>query len=970
MAQGGDRPLFPVELAFTGKLITYDNPITIGATDYSVCQNLRPLTRGLQVINGMEALNGTALTNVNVVDGLYYTKNSPPEHHMIVRAVDGSYLNGKLFVNDNMPGTQGNFNVTPLWTDAAGVVDGQLALSFAETMLYCNGQESLVWSGNETRFSQFLNYGTNNGNDFVYDYTDRLNNSSGSVSNNSPLYGTNTGIDSYTKLLLHFDNNYTDASASAHVVTPSNTSFTTGLFNQALAFDGTNSDLTMAQSSDFSFGASDFTIDFRANFTALSQVNPLWFINSDSSNYMHVYLDYYNRLVLEIVAGGSQQLLLKSNPLTPALTTGTWHHYALVRSGNNWTFYWDGTRVAYYSLTYSVPAWTNGPVIGYDSVLGAWLDGSLDEYRVSSEARWTANFFPLGVSYGNSTDAYCWIASTRPLRGFKFYVSTPNGNSGSDVAVNYFTPSGLTAVTGLVDGTALSGTTLAQTGFVTFDSTVGLAQPSFLPVNSAYAYWYQVIFQNINGAQPPVIYQTTLSQPMQPVNDLWDGVYRQCISCLVSTSATTVNDDTLNVQTDTWVDGDNSTYADITGLSTSGALYFSFIEQQSAFTLHVMSQNVNIAAAQMTVSYWNGMSWIPVGGLVDGTSLGGVTLSQGGVVSWVAPSVLTEQKKFVGQNLGVSVYQYQVTFTNNLLPSSSQLTAFYFIGGITAPVVINPFSVPFTWQNRLGLACEKGRNENRLLLSATSQSVVFNGDGVYDIEVGDESPITAVGSFFTRYGGTMFDSLLICKESSCYLLDGADQASYRLYPVSDIYGCAAPHTLVTASTGYDFSAGMTKHVIIWQAATAVCMFDGNSIMEIDGDIKNFLELDSSDHINPAMLGKSCGFYDNHYNEYHWCFADGTSTVLNREFVYNLGQHKWFEIVRGSGKLAQCGLSAYDSQLNNYSYVGGYDGVVRQLDVGSTMDGLSYTARVRFADKSPLETFSKQSQVRRLGVETA
>jgi hypothetical protein len=216
----------------------------------------------------------------------------------------------------------------------------------------------------------------------------------------------------------------------------------------------------------------------------------------------------------------------------------------------------------------------------------------------------------------------------------------------------------------------------------------------------------------------------------------------------------------------------------------------------------------------------------------------------------------------------------------------------------------------------------------------------------------------------------MFDSLLICKESSCYLLDGADQASYRLYPVSDIYGCVAPHTLVAASTGYDFSAGMTKHVIIWQAATAVCMFDGNSIMEIDGDIKNFLELDSSDHINPAMLGKSCGFYDNHYNEYHWCFADGTSTVLNREFVYNLGQHKWFEIVRGSGKLAQCGLSAYDSQLNNYSYVGGYDGVVRQLDVGSTMDGLSYTARVRFADKSPLETFSKQSQVRRLGVETA
>ena len=71
--------------------------------------------------------------------------------------------------------------------------------------------------------------------------------------------------DSYTKLLLHLDNNVIDSSNSAHTVTNNGVSFTTSpaKFGYSGYFDGSDY-LSIQNNQDFNFGSNDFTIDFWA----------------------------------------------------------------------------------------------------------------------------------------------------------------------------------------------------------------------------------------------------------------------------------------------------------------------------------------------------------------------------------------------------------------------------------------------------------------------------------------------------------------------------------------------------------------------------------------------------------------------------------------------------------------------------------------------------------------------------------
>jgi hypothetical protein len=87
-----------------------------------------------------------------------------------------------------------------------------------------------------------------------------------------------------------------------------------------------------------------------------------------------------------------------------------------------------------------------------------------------------------------------------------------------------------------------------------------------------------------------------------------------------------------------------------------------------------------------------------------------------------------------------------------------------------------------------------------------------------------------------------------------------------------------------------------------------------------------------------MIDKSVGFIDQENLEYHWLFASGTSTTLDKEFVFDLKRWKWYEIVRGSGKQLQHGFRVTDSYGNNYNY-GAIDiGYVERLEYGNSFDG--------------------------------
>jgi len=173
-------------------------------------------------------------------------------------------------------------------------------------------------------------------------------------------------------------------------------------------FDGADDYLATPDSNDWYFGTGDFTIDFWIRFNALPTVNTgmaTWWQQTDASNYQCLYFwntagTYY--LYWRVISGGA--VIVQMNP-SVTITTGTWYHFAVVRSGNNWYLFQGGSQISTVTDTDAVGDYTGSLFIGCDAASGNDFNGWLDEYRVSKGiARWTSNFTPPSEAY--STDSY------------------------------------------------------------------------------------------------------------------------------------------------------------------------------------------------------------------------------------------------------------------------------------------------------------------------------------------------------------------------------------------------------------------------------------------------------------------------------------------------------------------------------------------------------------------------------------
>ena len=211
------------------------------------------------------------------------------------------------------------------------------------------------------------------------------------------------GIDTYTKLMLHMDGSddgttFTDSSGSGHTVTRENAVTKTGVKKFGTAsgyFDGTSL-LTIPDSANWDYGAGDFTIDFWANLD-LSQDHGIF----------TQFVDNGNRVGMQIASNGFIELYVVEGTVNtigvsaPAgsFITNTWQHVALVRYGNIWSIYVDGTDV----LDTGSPDTSAMPTLAADLLIGNYKYlaatkfalGYIDEFRISKGiARWTANFTP------------------------------------------------------------------------------------------------------------------------------------------------------------------------------------------------------------------------------------------------------------------------------------------------------------------------------------------------------------------------------------------------------------------------------------------------------------------------------------------------------------------------------------------------------------------------------------------------
>lgn len=219
--------------------------------------------------------------------------------------------------------------------------------------------------------------------------------------------------------LLHMDganNGTTFTDAAGNTVTVSGsvvTSTTSPKFGTASGyFPGGASDfltVTPTWAPRFYFGSGNFTIEGWFKENAVSRLN-MTMIEKDSGTFpagSWVLLINADSASSGKVAFSAADYSTSAYALRSANTfnDNAWHHVAVVRNGDQWTLFVDGTAEDRLVSTATISDLSTDPVIGY-SVHGsrAWT-GYLDEWRITKGvARYTVNFTVQTAAFPETYD--------------------------------------------------------------------------------------------------------------------------------------------------------------------------------------------------------------------------------------------------------------------------------------------------------------------------------------------------------------------------------------------------------------------------------------------------------------------------------------------------------------------------------------------------------------------------------------
>jgi hypothetical protein len=503
-----------------------------------------------------------------------------------------------------------------------------------------------------------------------------------------------------------------------------------------------------------------------------------------------------------------------------------------------------------------------------------------------------------------------YVGATRPLSGFKVYNSTSltRNNSTATLVVKYFNSTGnWTAVTSLVDGTSSGNKPLRVTGTVSFASTVSVAKP--LIRKGIYLYWYRVSSSGVaTGSQ---IAQVTVNAPMQAIKDVWDGDPRQPLSFQYY-NGTKWSEYITNVVDNDVNESSSATFVNVGGVA-SAALVSGFTEHISGFFINICTPNAIAASARVYYSA-DGISWTQLAGVVDETSVGGATFAKSGNITWNAINSNAEFMKVGGIN-SEPLFSYKIDFSSSL----TNPTRIFYVAGITSPKNVTGYKYCFLSKNRLWLLNNEDGKKNTAICSASGSPDIYNGDDSDTLEFGDASELTGGIGLYSVLGSNIFDLTLFFKRNALYGLTGNSPSDFDTFEISVPDGLVAPRTLKKTII---FAGDVPRAVVIWQGAKGIYMFDNRVPIPISEDIRNFFnprETSNTRKLHSSYMEDSVAFVDIENYEYHWCFADASSTGnLNREFVFNTKYFKWWEASRGETPL-QYGFPLEDTNSIKYNY---------------------------------------------------
>jgi len=185
----------------------------------------------------------------------------------------------------------------------------------------------------------------------------------------------------------------------------------------ALLLDGTGDYLTVPYHAGLHLSTGDLTIEFWAKHTSGTErylmsfgstSTVVWEIFEHSSGYLRFAArDNDDNTLLLANSGG-------------AMSSGTWYHLAITRSGNTWRFFVDGIQRSTTTSSLTLRASASAPdyrlVIGaHYSGVAAWI-GQLDDIRITAGvARYTENFTPPSAEFEGAPATEILVTGTSPL---------------------------------------------------------------------------------------------------------------------------------------------------------------------------------------------------------------------------------------------------------------------------------------------------------------------------------------------------------------------------------------------------------------------------------------------------------------------------------------------------------------------------------------------------------------------------
>ena len=262
------------------------------------------------------------------------------------------------------------------------------------------------------------------------------------------------GQDDFTRTLLHadsvnisktiFDENGNNVTAYGDAQITTNSS---KFGNGSLIFDGTGDYFAMP-SAAFQLRDQNFSFDFWYKANTIATSEPFF------TKYDTTYPNSKSfRFFMTDVSGNTAKLAfyavnrVDSSPSVAAyyistsaitIADGSYHHYKLTRSDSTIYMFFDGTLVPLTTTT-AISTKTlddiNGDFfIGYRSDISYYLDGNIDEFRISIDtARQTSNFTTETSAYNANTDPE-FILTDSLISYYKF--DETSGNASDEISSN------------------------------------------------------------------------------------------------------------------------------------------------------------------------------------------------------------------------------------------------------------------------------------------------------------------------------------------------------------------------------------------------------------------------------------------------------------------------------------------------------------------------------------------------------